>query len=440
MNLNTLQAFRHGLYECLERAGDALFNAADALLTQTQAQSLAQLSLSPFFQRGWPSLYEAFQDGRIATGKLQELFAAFAPEPTAAEPRLVGLDSSSIARPLSPRASDRTQVYVPNLPADSKPVTPGWQFSALVVLPESASSWNYLLSHRRIASTQTAGQVGAEQLRDLVPCLQTCERAIVVADRSYSNAPFLRASQDVACDKLIRLAKNRVFYRPAPPRTGHRGAPCKDGPRFKCDAPQTHGPPDRVWEGQDEKGHRLQVEAWEHLHLKQARDIEGTVIRLTRFGAADSQRDPRVSWFLWIGPAPTPLAQVWSLYKRRYSQEHGYRFCKQALLWNRPRLRTPEQFERWTWLVAAVLNQLVLARALVQESRLPWESRTRPATPQQVRRAMAPILATLGTPAQAAKVRGKSPGWSKGRVRTPAPRFPVVKKPKPVPKKRRKRA
>jgi hypothetical protein len=227
MNLNTLQAFRHGLYECLERAADALFNTADALLSQTQAHGFAQLSLSPFFQRGWPSLYEALQDGRIATSKLEELFATFAPTPTAGEPLLLGLDSSSIARPLSPTAADRTPVYVPNLPKDSTPVTPGWQFSALVALPEVPSSWDYLLSHRRIESLQTAGQVGAEQLRELVPRLglSGCQWAIVVADRGYGNAPFLRASSDVACDKLIRLAKNRVFYRPAPPRTGKRGAP-----------------------------------------------------------------------------------------------------------------------------------------------------------------------------------------------------------------------
>ena len=164
------------------------------------------------------------------------------------------------------------------------------------------------------------------------------------------------------------------------------------------------------------------------------------MIRVTRFGATDSARDPRVSWFLWVGQTSAPLAGVSSLYKRRYSQEHGYRFHKQSLLWDRPRLRTPAQFERWTWLVAGVHNQLVLARPLVAAVRLPWESCTRPVTPQQVRRAMAAILATLGTPAQPPKVRGKSPGWPKGRVRTPAPRFPVVKKSKSVPKKRRKRA
>ncbi len=30
---------------------------------------------------------------------------------------------------------------------------------------------------------------------------------------------------------------------------------------------------------------------------------------------------------------------------RRFGQKHGYRFDKQALLWETPRLRTPEQFE-----------------------------------------------------------------------------------------------
>ena len=233
MNLNTLQAFRHGLYACMQRAADALFNTADALMSQTQGQSFAHLSLSPFFERSWSSLDEAFQDGRIAADQLEELFARFAPKPSPGEPMLLGLDSSSIARPLSPTAADRTAVHVSDLPPDCTPVTAGWQFSALMVLPQAPSSWVYLLSHRRIASPQTAGQVGAEQLRARLPRLGLSgdQRAMVLADRAYGNASFLRASHDVACDKLIGLAKNRVLYRPAPPRTGKRGAPCKDGPR-----------------------------------------------------------------------------------------------------------------------------------------------------------------------------------------------------------------
>ena len=146
---------------------------------------------------------------------------------------------------------------MPNLPPDSTPVTPGWQFSALVVLPEVPSSWDYLLSHRRIASTQTAGQIGAEQLGELIPRLglRAWEQAIVACDRGYGNAPFLRASSQVACDKLIRLAKNRVFYRPAPPRTGKRGAPCKDGPRgLRATRPRRTDPPIRCGKAKTTRG------------------------------------------------------------------------------------------------------------------------------------------------------------------------------------------
>lgn len=40
-------------------------NLCDALLCDTQARTLAELSLAPFFEREWPSVYEALEDGRI---------------------------------------------------------------------------------------------------------------------------------------------------------------------------------------------------------------------------------------------------------------------------------------------------------------------------------------------------------------------------------------
>ena len=52
---------------------------------------------------------------------------------------------------------------------------------------------------------------------------------------------------------------------------------------------------------------------------------------------------------------------------------------------------TPAQFERWTDLVAAAHNQLVLARPLAEIARRPWDARSRAASPQQVRRAMGRI-------------------------------------------------
>ena len=40
------------------------------------------------------------------------------------------------------------------------------------------------------------------------------------------------------------------------------------------------------------------------------------------------------------------------------------RFLKQTLGWTIPRVRHPEQADRWTWLVLAAFTQLRLARAL----------------------------------------------------------------------------
>jgi hypothetical protein len=45
----------------------------DALMTETQAQSLPELSQSPWFERHWSSVYEAFEDGRIDITHLQQL-------------------------------------------------------------------------------------------------------------------------------------------------------------------------------------------------------------------------------------------------------------------------------------------------------------------------------------------------------------------------------
>jgi hypothetical protein len=45
--------------------------------------------------------------------------------------------------------------------------------------------------------------------------------------------------------------------------------------------------------------------------------------------------------------------------------EHTFRFLKQMLNWTLPRLRSPEQADRWTWLVVVAYAQLRLARPLV---------------------------------------------------------------------------
>jgi hypothetical protein len=109
---------------------------------------------------------------------------------------------------------------------------------------------------------------------------------------------------------------------------------------------------------------------------------------------------------------------LWRAYVRRFDLEHTFRFFKQALGWTTPRVRHPEQADRWTWLVMAAFTQLRLARAYVEDLRLPWERRyeTGRLTPIRVHRVVSALLGHLGTPAKAPKPCGRSPGRPKGRL------------------------
>ena len=154
MDFSTLADFRRKTYGCFNGAADALKNVADALLSQTTARSLAERSLSPFFERHWSSLYEAFQDAKIDRGALQKLFADFAPAPREGERLVVGGDASSILRTASKPARDRTYVHASNLPEGTKPIRPGCQGGMLASrLP--LIKWSTKLA-RRLKSGETA--------------------------------------------------------------------------------------------------------------------------------------------------------------------------------------------------------------------------------------------------------------------------------------------
>lgn len=427
MNLNTLKTFRQEVYGCFGQAKDAMFNTVDALLTEDRARSFPELSLSPLFERQWPSLYEGMEDGEIDQKRLREVFTTFLPHASAGQALWVGIDVSGIARPRSVTASDRSAQYVHNLPNCEKPVTYGWQFSTAVALPETASSWTYALDQQRVSTETTAAQVAFAQMQQLVPLLPAS--TIFVLDRGYdSTCLWCQCSGLSHQGTLIRLKGNRCLYRAAPPPTGKKGAPRKDGDKLRPDAPSTHANPDGQWEDEDAKGRLIQLRWWTHLHVKGARSLDLTVIRVERPQAAHSERDPRVSWFVWIGKQDVNIPQIAVRYVLRFSQEHGYRFDKQALLWDKPRLRTPAQFERWTHVVAIAHNHLVLARDLVAAELRPWENTQRPPTPQQVRRGMLKLLPSLGTPARPPQLRGKSPGRAKGTKIGKAKRFSVVRK------------
>jgi hypothetical protein len=400
-----------------------LLNPNDALLSDTSAQSFVELSQSPFFVRGWPSLYSACQDGALDIDALRKLRVNHAPFPPAGGKRLVlAGDARSIARPCSSTARDRTFVHQSNLPSGTRPVRPGWQFSFLVIAPEERSSWVYTLDAQRIESDKTPCMAMSEQLSRITALLSlrqsACSpsRPLFLGDGGYGNIAFLAQTSPMPCDCLVRLARNRVLYRPRPERPDKpgRGRPREDGARFSCQEAKTQGVADSRWSGKDAEGKTIEVECWNNLHFKQERTLPVSVLRVTRQGATDSRRQPRICWFIFSGEQCPELSDIPTLYARRYGIEHGFRFKKQDPMWESVRLRTPERFALWTEMVCCAENQLYIAREEGLAKRQPWENDRRPITPQQVRRGMNRILANLGTPARLPKTRGNSPGRAKG--------------------------
>jgi DDE superfamily endonuclease len=440
MNLNTLKEFRHGMYDCFGNGKDALFNTIDALASEAGARSFPELSLSPFFERTWASLYEALEDGQIDAERLREVFVQFTPLPAAGQSVFVGVDTSNLYRCEAETAQDRTLVPIANLPKNVHVACPGWVVSHVVLLPQQAGQGTFVLDTARVSSTELATEVAARQLQAVVKLLVARGlHPIIIGDRWYACAPFLARMSGREASCLLRVKSNRVFYRPAPARLpGQIGASRKDGDRFQCCDESTHGEPHETWEGMDAKGAQVQVRCWKQLHLRAARLVEVSLIQIIRHGASGSARDPKISWFVWSGGEPAPLAEISPTYRLRYSHEHGYRFDKQELLWDVPRLSTPERTERWTHVVACAHNLLVLARPLLDGCYRPWETRRSVPSLSQVRRAMPTLLRQLGTPARPPQPRGKAPGRAKGFQPKPRGRHPAIRKTSKKQKKSKK--
>ena len=193
----------------------------------------------------------------------------------------------------------------------------------------------------------------------------------------------------------------------------------------------------------------MTVAAWAGLHPKQPRHpghgsrgprpiVPGTIIGVQVERVPARTRPPKVLWLWWAGPGPLDLDLAWRASIRRFDLADTVRFAKQSLGLTTPRVRHPEQADRWTWLVLAAYTQLRLARQIVGDHRLPWE-RPRPQprlSPVRVRRGFPQLLVRLGSPTIAPKPAGCPPGRPKGRCSGPAMRSPAIKKPARKPQKK----
>jgi hypothetical protein len=439
--LARLQGFRAGLHAICTRRADALLDLADALLSaQGPVASLPHLSLEPAHRRGWGSTYAALARGGIDAERLRDLLAR---HPLAGGQPIFAVDVTTWPRCDAECSPERGLYYHPSRHSAGQPIVAGWAFQWIAQLSFARDSWTAPVDAARLRPADDTDHTAAIQIRALLARLPAGGPIPwFVFDAGYDSAQLSLDLADAGVAVLVRLRSDRCFYAdPLPRPPGAGGRPRRHGAKFAFADPTTWPTPTVTHVATDDQYGTVTVHAWVGLHPKQHRHpghgsgaprpiVRGTILRVQVQRIPAKTRPPKLLWLWWSGPGPLDLDRVWRAYTRRFDLEHTIRFAKQTLGWTTPRVRTPVQAERWTWLVVAGYTQLRLARELVADQRLAWE-RPRPPgrlSPYRVRRGFPRLLCALGTPAAAPKPSGRPPGRPKGHRSGPATRYPAVKK------------
>jgi hypothetical protein len=454
---DALRAFRRSFYECFHRRRDALFELADAILTADgAAPSPAHLSLQASHRRGWGSLYAALDRGRIDAETLRKLLARhpLAGAAVVGEPPVYAVDVSVWDRCDAECSPERGYYYHPSRHSAGQPIVAGWAYQFVAQLNFVRESWTAPMDVERLRPGQDTNELATRQVRSFLLrrlCRSSCEEAtattpLFVFDAGYDPVKMQQGLEGSPCQILLRLRAGRRFYGDPSlcEQPENIGRPRRHGPKMKCSEPSTWSEPSAEYRCEDAAYGSVCVRAWAEMHPKVSNHarkgtrgplpiVVGTLIlvEVERLPRGERRREPRVLWLWWHGPEGTvpDLDLIWRSYVRRFDLEHTFRFLKQSMGWTTPRVRHPEQADRWSWLVVAAYTQLRLARTCVADLRLPWERRYEAGrlTPVRVHRVVSSLLAEIGTPAKAPKPCGRSPGRPKGRLSGRAKRYPAVK-------------
>ena len=459
--LTGLSRFRREFYECLTLRGDALFELPDAgLCADGPVVSLPELSLEAVPRRGHGAMYDALAQGHINVSRLRVALAGLE-LPRGADRQLsIALDVTPWPRPDAECSPERLHCHRPCRCDGVRQTIPGWPYQIAAALGGGRSSWTGPLDAVRLGPEDDPTEVTATQIRELHARLERAGQwqrgdppILFVMDSGYDLVRLTWLLREEPVRLLGRIRADRVMYAPAGKRRGtNPGRPPRHGAEFRLADPATHPAPVQELTGIHDRFGEVLARCWGRMHPKPDRRgswanhegelplIEGTLVHLA-VEYLPGNRDPKPLWLWHSDPDATAhdADRLWRIFLRRFDIEHTFRFFKQTLGLTRPRLRNPEQADRWVWLILAAYAQLRLTRPLAEDLRRPWEKPLTPdqLTPGRVRRGYPRIRRTLGTPASTPKATHPGPGRPKGRTATPAPRHPVGKKQYKVDRPRR---
>ena len=392
---------------------------------------LAEFSLSPLFSRKWSSTYEALQDSRPNRNKLMRRYIE---EIQSSEHILLAIDHTAWGRRGAKTLKDRTYEHQAS---SNNSVTVGQGYSTIAWLPKKSGSWALPLRHERITSHEKPISKAVWQLKQVSKHL--LGKILVVLDSEYGNGSWVNQTGEISISKLMRIRSNCCLWSKPTSYSGI-GRPKKHDRKFKVNDQSTWWQADEIVEVEDSKLGKLKISKWDALHFRTSADHDLSLIQVLRLDSKGSLKKRRPLWLVWIGEQFLELEDVWSQYARRFGVDHWYRFAKQRLNWTLPSLSTAQQSDRWSDLMPLMTWQLWLAKDLVEEHHLPWQSSQKNLTPGRVAQSLFSLLVEIGTPTKEPQPRGKSPGWKTGQKRRKRTTYPIAKKSFSRTKKTKKQA
>jgi hypothetical protein len=452
LGMAALAGFRGELYCSLGARRDVLFEVADAVLCRPgRVLMLAELCLEPECRRGHGAVYDALNCGEVRIARLRRALSSI-PLPAWDDGRIrLAVDVSNWLRPDAETSPERLFCHCYARGKGNAQLIPGWPYSFIAALEPGRTSWTLPPDAVRLGPADDATEVTAAQVRDVVTRIIAAGHwkdgdpgIVTVFDSGYDLTRLAWLLAGLPVEVAGRLRSDRVMHFPAAVREpGATGRPSRHGAALRLADPSSWPDPAAVTVTETARYGTATATAWGRLHQRltaragwerhqgELPVIEGTLIRL-QVSYLPGCRDAGPLW-LWssrAGASEGEVDRTWQAFLRRFDIEHTFRFLKQQLGWTRPKLRSPEAADRWTWIVIAAYAQLYLARDLAADARLPWQRPCPPGrlTPSRVRRGFRNIRQALPVPASAPKPARPGPGRPPGsKNRRPATRHDVGK-------------
>lgn len=351
------QDFRQKIHKCFSSCNDACMDLLDALSGNTDANSIAELSLNPLFQRSYNSIYKAIKesfntekedknDDEDKIDKSSELIRAVSQlieKPQQRPFYLFATDTTPHPRPYAKTLVERGYIYQPNTVKGNKPINIGHSYSLLSILPEKETDNNAALSLDTNGVDVASKQIQAAMSDSSLPWYK--KPSVLVADTAFSKRSFLfEQSQHDNLVVVARCRSNRVFYQSPPVEelNKKRGCPKKYGERFDLGNSDTWHSPDETtfFQQTTRKGRVLNVtiKTWHQMLMRgnKYQKMYNHPFTLIRINVTDDTNKPiwKPMWLIVIGDKRGEISPevAYSCYRQRFDIEHMLRFGKQRLL------------------------------------------------------------------------------------------------------------